>query len=464
MCYAQALGCAGLIRNFKEFHKFSRKFRSEVMVFGNIPIQTLDLWVLLANLPLRRILKSNSGAARPLESDVFDPFGDQGGAQQFHILLVEGEVGSGEFYKNLLSRSKNVLPLRSHCHKLAVSMKSNALQFEVVGDLASGESLLRKSNHNYSLLIIDLNCEDREERIRRVSQIQKVASEAYVLFLVPEDAAARQLVQQFASNDLHHQWDSLVVPCTESELKQKSVNLLQLWSLSRQVQNMNQCVSRVYAPLLNATHGMAVRGVLHSLMEHLGSKLELVKKVSDPGAMRTEDQSVQDFKHITDICLEMQGLIEYSPETMPWNPHLVDLKGLLDLALSLSRVGDSGGDFKICFIKSEEVSTQMDPFSMIVGLQKIIDHSVLHSGTPGQLDISIEFDQQRAKLTFRDYGKGLSRSELEELKKETYSVEHPTSGLALSRFIVEEIHAGKLEIGNHGVKGLQVVVWLPLDS
>lgn len=101
----------------------------------------------------------------------------------------------------------------------------------------------------------------------------------------------------------------------------------------------------------------------------------------------------------------------------------------------------------------------------------VIRNAVRHTAEATAVEVAIEYDQQRAEITFRDHGPGVPEEHLESLfepfSRVTEARERSTGGAGLGLAIARraiEVHDGTVTARNHPDGGLEVTVRIPLAT
>ena len=144
---------------------------------------------------------------------------------------------------------------------------------------------------------------------------------------------------------------------------------------------------------------------------------------------------------------------------------MVELKDVLDKAIDLMEFQFKDHQIKICKIRIEKVSAPVNVTSLLQVLLNLIINSIAAMGDSGQLDFEILATHQFAELRVRDYGPGIKAEILERVKEPFFTTKGKNGsglGLSICNEIVQIEHGGEFIVRNHGVKGLEVIIRLPL--
>lgn len=342
-----------------------------------------------------------------------------------NILIIESVSGTGRFFKDLLCRTENVVSFhpRSTGSGRPESRSSGQnenvnLHIDIVNSLEEAKAKMAKMKQEgqpYAMCIVDIV--DGGHKFEVGYELQKQDPYMYFLFAFAWNESIHQRLHLFAQLDKYHRWDYVVTPITESEINQKVRNAITLWNLKKQ---------REYQHL-------DVFEFQHRL---LGAQKELLSSIGRGKKSANDDRR-----------------------------EMIEIKDLLDKALEIMQVSIVGTQFKICFIRSESALLNINPYEMIICFLEIIGNSVKVSGAMGQIDISMEKRGSHFEISFHDYGPGISKKTLELIKNgfvsEAGDMEHFATGFHLCDEVARR-HNGEIKIENHGVKGLQVTIKIPI--
>jgi signal transduction histidine kinase len=108
-----------------------------------------------------------------------------------------------------------------------------------------------------------------------------------------------------------------------------------------------------------------------------------------------------------------------------------------------------------------------DPERLRQVLCNLLDNAAKHGGSGKRIDVAIRMEEDRARITIRDYGHGIPEEELPFVKNKFYKGSSKARGSGIGLAVCEEIiarHEGTLHIGNAEGGGCVVTVLLPVGT
>ncbi len=97
----------------------------------------------------------------------------------------------------------------------------------------------------------------------------------------------------------------------------------------------------------------------------------------------------------------------------------------------------------------------------------IIDNAVKHGGEVNKIDIKVFSENDKVKITVRDYGEGISEDELPYVKVKFYKGKSKAQGSGIGLAVSDEIvnlHGGRLDIESTLGEGTLVTITLPIKD
>ncbi|MCB0412179.1 MAG: ATP-binding protein, partial [Bdellovibrionales bacterium] len=122
---------------------------------------------------------------------------------------------------------------------------------------------------------------------------------------------------------------------------------------------------------------------------------------------------------------------------------------------------------KVCKIRMEKVAAPVYATSILQVLVNVMINAIHAMGTSGQIDVSVQQVDDVAEVVLRDYGPGIAPELIEKVREPFFTTKGEKGtglGLSISAEIVEMEHLGQFALKNHGVKGLEVTISLPLKK
>lgn len=123
-------------------------------------------------------------------------------------------------------------------------------------------------------------------------------------------------------------------------------------------------------------------------------------------------------------------------------------------------------NLKIKYKEYENITINADKLQLKRVIKNLIQNAVLHSGSEKNIDISIMKTQTDVNISIIDYGKGISKEDLEMIFKKYYSTakKFRKIGTGLGLYLAQQIvksHGGEISVKNSDDNGTEFCIRLP---
>ncbi|MCC7404087.1 MAG: hypothetical protein IT288_06770 [Bdellovibrionales bacterium] len=394
------------------------------------------------------------------------------------ILVVDDEPGICESYADILAPKKNVLPLRS---TRTLSRPPNeadpGYEFEVTicdsYDTAwEAFQKAQKDGRPFAMGFFDVMLGAEKDGYDLVKEMHNLNPDLYAVFVTAYNDRTIESINSHLGAKKVDRWDYLNKPFTQGEILQKARNFITLWNLEKEGELKTAQLAEAQARLMEgermASVAAVARGVTHEfgniLMQIMG-KADLCRK-KEPQEMKAGLERILEASQRANEILEkfknLSGTGEGHNQKDWVFPHHV-----LDEALDLLEHQLKTANVKVTIIKRDLVKVRANATSLLQVLVNLSINAVHAMGNSGQIDYAIVNDGKWVELRVRDYGPGIKRELLDKVLEPFFTTKGKKGtglGLSISREIVEMEHRGQLKVVNHPVKGLEVIIRIPVDG
>lgn len=399
------------------------------------------------------------------------------------ILVVEDEREIARSYIDILNPTaqSNVVPLRSSRSRNVAPATNSPLakpsEFEVTvaHDVETALALVKDSvrkKRPFAMGFFDVMLGGSKDGFELVKSIREIDSQLLAVFVTAYNDRSIDSIQAVLGEADNSSWDYLNKPFSGGEILQKARNFTSLWNLQKEKQQKEEMLADLQVKLMESERLSAIaavaRGVNHEfgniLMQIMG-RADLAREKS-PEMMKDALGKILDATHrATDILDRFKHLASGSSYENQKN--MTDLSSLVSEAIDLLEHQLSTNSIKVCKIKVDRVSAPVHQTSILQVLVNLMINSIHAMGSPGQIDISVRKTDTTAEICLRDYGPGIPKEILDKVREPFFTTKGDKGsglGLAICTEIVEMEHQGHFTIKNHGIKGLEVTLSLPLTE
>ena len=180
-------------------------------------------------------------------------------------------------------------------------------------------------------------------------------------------------------------------------------------------------------------------------------------------AIKNMQVSNQELIELVQIMLETYkikntGVILYREE-FEINPFINDIIN------EMSSIAEKN-NLKIRFKEYENITINADKLQLKRVIKNLIQNAILHSESEKNIDISVVKTQTEVDISIIDYGKGISKEDLEKIFKKYYSTakKFRKIGTGLGLYLAQQIvksHGGEIIVNSNNEQGTEFCIKLP---
>lgn len=395
------------------------------------------------------------------------------------ILVVDDEPAIRETYSDILAPpAKKVVSLRS---SRVLSQPPNEVdpgfEFDVTVCASYEEALqlfrsARDSGRPFAMGFFDVMLGSAKDGYDLVKELHSMDPDLYAVFVTAYNDRSIESINSLLGVKMVDRWDYINKPFTQGEILQKARNFVTLWNLEKEGELKSNQLAEAQNRLLESERSAAVaavaRGVTHEfgniLMQIMG-KADLALKKSEPEMRQALERILEASHRANDILDKFKNLS--TAEEFGRRREWVFVHHILDEALDLLEHQFKVANIKVTVIKKDSVKIKADSTSLLQVFINLSINAVHAMGTSGQIDFSITKDDPWVEIRVRDYGPGIKNELLEKVLQPFFTTKGKNGtglGLAICQEIIEVEHRGRFQIMNHSVKGLEVVIRLPISG
>ena len=394
------------------------------------------------------------------------------------ILVVDDEKDIADSFKDiLLPESSNVKPLRSTRSRKPEHVEKHEEEFEVVVVYTAEAALeeVRKSLKDkkpFAMGFFDVMLGGSMDGIELVHEIQKLDEEMNAVFVTAYNDRSVDTIRNLLGEAKTSQWDYMNKPFTKGEILQKARNFVSLWNLKRERALSQKKMAKVQRQLLESERSNSVAAISRGVTHEFGNILMQIMGKADISRGKEEADMRKALEVILDASQRAAKILDrFKNLSNTGNgeneKEMVDLKDVLEKAIDLMEFQFKDQQVKISRIRMESAVVPVNTTSLLQVIVNLIINSIAAMGDSGQLDFEITATHNYAELRIRDYGPGIKSEILEKVKEPFFTTKGKGGsglGLAICNEIVQIEHGGEFIIRNHGVKGLEALIRLPLND
>jgi len=418
-------------------------------------------------------------AQRKMNADANTPLSSNEYVWLKRVLVVDDEPDIANSYVDILCPDKdmNVVNIRSTRSVIKTPKNPNWQEFEVVVVNTAEEALKAvragiESQKPFALGFFDVMLAGNMDGIELVKNIQTIDPEMNAVFVTAYNDRSVDSISKLLGEVNTSKWDYINKPFSSGEILQKARNYTSLWNLRREKSLSESRLAAMQRKLLETERANSVaaisRGVTHEfgniLMQIMG-KADISRK-KDPEEMRKALEIILDAsQRAAKILDKFKNLSNSGGYEQVREEFLMD--DILDRAIDLMEFQFKDHQIKISRIKIEKVKVPMNSTSILQVILNIIINAIYAMGDTGQIDVEITKINKFAQLKIRDYGPGIRPDLLDSVKEPFFTTKgkHGSGlGLAICNEIIQIEHGGELVVHNHGIKGAEVIIRLPLED
>lgn len=418
-------------------------------------------------------------------------------AWNHRILIVEDESAIADAYRDILGqRPGQVTSIRrSSRSQTPVSAESSTAQSSA-GDVtklpesfeltivSSADKALAEVKHAiamkkpYTMGFFDVLLGGDMDGIELVKKIHEIDPNLYAVFVTAYSDRSVDSIQGFLGEEHASRWDYLNKPFTRGEILQKARNGVMLWNLRLEKELKDERLASMQKQLREnerlSTIAMVARGIGHEfrniltlIMGHAELGVAQARShANDPISEKIKlslEAVLKASNRAEEILQRFKFLANPSERVIIKNP--IHLHKPIEEALMLMDHQIRENKVRVCWTRKKVLEVEANATSLIQVFVNLLVNSIHAMPSSGQIDISIAEVGDHAEVRFRDYGPGIPREHIDYILEPFYTTKGEKGtglGLAICRDIVEVEHEGEFRIGNHEIKGVEVVMRFPL--
>lgn len=393
------------------------------------------------------------------------------------ILVVDDEKEIGQGYLDILCpQSSTVVPLRSS--RQANSQSTAPLspaEFEVVVVHSADEALAHvsmsvKQGCPFAMGFFDVLLGEGMDGFELVKRIHEMDPELYAVFVTAYNDRSVDSIRSFLGVGREGRWDYLNKPFSKGEILQKARNFTTLWNLQAEKSIREQQLADVQRRLLESDRLSSVAAVARGVTHEFGNILMQIMGKADVSRGRSEEHMRMALDKIIDATQRASDILEKFKDLSGPGPNGSEKESVLlikvvDEVIDLMDHSLKVHGIKACVTRRNQVLAKANSTGLLQVLVNLTLNSIYAMGESGQIDYSVNEVGEWAEVRVRDYGPGIPKEILSRVVDPFFTTKGKNGtglGLAISREIIEIEHAGQFEIYNHGLKGVEVLIRLPL--
>ncbi len=413
-------------------------------------------------------------------------------AWNHRILIVEDETSIADAYRDILGSVSNVVPARRSSRSpvgdlsggVAEASRSEAgpnetarlpTAFELT-IVHSAEQALAEVKHAmkqkrpFTMGFFDVLLGNGPDGIELVKQIHEVDPDLYAVFVTAYSDRSVDSIQSFLGEQHAARWDYLNKPFTKGEILQKARAGVSVWNLRREKEISDERLAHMQKALLENERFASAAAVARGIGHEFRNILTLITGKAELGQRAGAEQMKEAFKQIllgadraADILQRFNFL--YNPSEQKIAKRVCHAHQPIDEALVMMKHQMARQGIKVCWIRKKPVILQANATSLMQVFVNLLINATHAMNGSGQIDISVQEVDGSCEIRLRDYGPGINPSILPRVLEPFFTTkgENGTGlGLAIAREIIESEHDGTIELLNHEIKGLEVIIRLPI--
>ena len=402
-------------------------------------------------------------------------------ARNCRILVVEDEREIARSYMDILCpqlQNSNVVSIKSSRSQKpqASGPLAEQSEFEVViahdpeTALAFVKTAMQKGQP-FAMGFFDVLLGADKDGFELVRAIREIDPRLLAVFVTAYNDRSVDSIQAVLGDNNNSSWDYLNKPFSSGEILQKARNFTSYWNLQAEKLAKEEMLASLQQKLMESERHSAVAAVSRGVNHEFGNVLMQIMGKADLARGRSPELMNDALGKILDATTRASEILDRFRNLASGSSHkaekeMMDIPVLIDEALSLLEHQLSVNNVKICKIKMEKVSAPVHATSIMQVLVNLMINSMHAMGTSGQIDVSVKkLESDEVEIYLRDYGPGIPENILDKVKEPFFTTKGEMGtglGLAISSEIVEMEHQGHFILKNHGMKGLEARIVLPL--
>ena len=397
------------------------------------------------------------------------------------ILVVDDEKEIAASYVDFLGPkdSNNVIAIKSsRGAQVNSDSETNAdLAFEVDTAHCPNEALemVRKAVQEgkpYAMGFFDVRLDADIDGFDLVKEVFEIDPKMAAVFVTAYNDRSVDSIDKFLGGEHRYRWDYLNKPFTSSEIVQKARSQITMWNLKVENAQKNYQISKMNKSLLEVERMSSVAAISRSVGHEFGNFLMQIMGKADIG-LGKDLVGKQDC--LEKILISSQRAAEVldrfkrigEPASEVTSKTKVSILQLVKETIDLLEHQFADNTIKTCIIKRDQGWVVGNHTSLIQVLVNLTINAVHAMPDSGQLDYSITNKSDHVELIIRDYGKGIKPDLLEKVLEPMFTTKGDKGtglGLSICKEIIEISHRGDFIMRNHPMRGLEVVIKIPVSE
>lgn len=393
------------------------------------------------------------------------------------ILVVEDEREIGRLYQEMLGGTAQansaIRSSRSTSKVVQPTVAAGEFVLTVVTNAEEAIAQVKLSLKNgrpFAMGFFDVLLGAGMDGIELVRQLHELDPSLNAVFVTAYQDRSVDAIRNVLENSRDVSWDYVNKPFSQGEILQKARNFTSLWNLTRDKETREAQLAEAHRRLLSQERTAAVAAVARGVSHEFGNILMQIMGKADLGRRKPEKEMRESLEKILDATTRAAEILSRfkhlsNPNAPTAKRSKVNLGQLIDNAIDLLEPTLRNHNIKICKIKMDPVQVVAQETSLLQVIVNLVINASHAMGESGQIDFSVTQIGDEVELKVRDYGPGIPVELLDKVLEPSFTTKGDKGsglGLAIVREIVEIEHRGELKLQNHGVKGLEVSIRLPL--
>ncbi len=384
------------------------------------------------------------------------------------ILIVEDEPNIREGYRSILTPTQ--IPELSSSRISSPALSPNPVQhspstlsFEIV-EAESGENALKtlltdlQEGRRFAGAIVDVRMPGKLDGLQFIQEAWKNDPDLIVVVATAYQDRSVDEIHRLFTESFQDQWDYLNKPFTAGEITQKARNLVSTWNRRYREKEYLRQIKEQQQALIGqeklAAVGRLARSVGHefgNILQPLISTLELTKEQVKLGELNSIESFVDEMLEIASLGANIcQDLLTFSDENLNPKTQLnkVLIEPIIETSTRLLRHEIKKHDIHITTLIEKNLQGLIDESRLIQILVNLLKNALDALPDGGIIEIRGYSTPQNAVLEIKDYGCGISDTDLPKLFQPLFSTKGNCGngiGLIACKQIMEE-HGGEILI------------------
>jgi len=367
----------------------------------------------------------------------------------FKILIIDDEPGIREGTKRILQNFKVDYPFMDE-----------QIDFQVL-EAGTGKSGIEIIDRELpEILLLDNKLPD----IQGVEVLEYVRSKHYDIIVVMITSYASLELAVKATRD--GAYDFIPKPFTPQEIRASVENITKQIFLKRMTQTLNNTGKQIRFQFLSVlSHELkaplnAIDGYIKMIKERqFGNNVDAYEEMLD--------RSIERIKGMRQLILDLLDLTKIETGKPTQKLEKLNVRKIVQLAIDTIRPYAIQKDIDLYINSREEVEMKADPGEIEIIMNNLISNAVKYNKTGGRVDVFIEKENGKVKITVSDTGIGLKNEDKEKIfddfvrikSFETREVTGSGLGLSIVKKIVD-MYQGNIDVQSEPEKGTSFIVTL----